>query len=74
MTSPAQVYHLNNNLKDSVCDDSGICRINYKFEWLNPEAVCSSNFVCTSLEGLICDEYGLIFTHTTIGGSKRVIS
>ena len=53
MVSPVQVYHMNNNLKGSVCDEHGICRINFKFEWLNPEAVCSSNFVCTALEGLI---------------------
>ena len=51
MVSPVQVYHMNNNLKGSVCDENGICRINFTFEWLNPEAVCSSNFVCTALGG-----------------------
>ena len=49
MVSPVRVYHMNNNLKGSVCDENGICRINFTFEWLNPEAVCSSNFVCTAL-------------------------
>ena len=53
MVSPVQVYHMNNNLDGSVCDQNDICRINFTFEWLNPEAVCSSNFVCTALEGMI---------------------
>lgn len=68
MTSPVKVYHTETNLKGTNCDSNGICRTHFTFEWLNPEAVCSSNFVCLTLDANVCQEYGVNVAYATAEG------
>lgn len=71
MTSPVKVYSMGStgSLSDgAICDSFGICRIHFTFEWLSPEAVCSSNFVCLKLDSLVCQDYGVYITYRTTEG------
>lgn len=68
VTSPVSVYQLSSGLKATNCDEYGVCRLKFTFQWLNPEAVCMSNFVCSKLEGPICKEYGIRFHQVTREG------
>ena len=69
ITSPVKVYKLGENLNNYQCNpDTQICSTKLTFEWLNPEAVCESSFLCTQLYGAICQEYGVIVSHLSKEG------
>ncbi len=68
MTSPVKVYNMGKTLYGAVCDQAETCQLHFKFEWLNPEAVCAANFVCTKLDAMVCEEYGIFVTYTTAEG------
>ena len=67
VTSPVKIYHLPSFSKAIKCDGDP-CKVTFTFEWLNPEAVCSSNFVCPTLDGWICQDYGVLISHITEEG------
>ena len=69
ITSPVKVYKLGENLSNYKCDPvTHLCKTQLTFEWLNPDAVCESSFLCTKLEGSICQDYGVIVTHLSKEG------
>ena len=69
ITSPVKVYKLGENLKNYQCNpDTQICATKLTFEWLNPDAVCETSFLCTQLDGAVCQHYGVIVSHLSKEG------
>ncbi|TRY78589.1 hypothetical protein TCAL_04995 [Tigriopus californicus] len=58
--SPAAIYRMTE--PNEICQDEQ-CQIRYSFFWLAENSTCYSKFLCTKMEGRVCDTFGVKLTH-----------